>query len=130
MKNTIPQSMRNAQKDLDTKRLLGMKRAMEVARTEIVNNTNFPVVSSRYKNSLKSATGEESINRVDTTPSKITGEIGTSVPYATRVEFGFVGEDSLGRKYNQKGQYNMTNGLIQSQEKIKLVMENTLNGRA
>lgn len=29
--------------------------------------------------------------------------------YARRIEFGFVGQDSLGRNYNQKGQYFVTN---------------------
>lgn len=29
--------------------------------------------------------------------------------YALRIEFGFVGPDSLGRVYNQKGDYNVTN---------------------
>ena len=27
------------------------------------------------------------------------------VPYARRIEYGFVGEDSLGRKYDQKGRH-------------------------
>lgn len=31
--------------------------------------------------------------------------------YALRIEFGFVGTDSLGRKYNQKGDYNVTTNL-------------------
>jgi HK97 gp10 family phage protein len=33
--------------------------------------------------------------------SRATGKIGPSVPYGARVEFGFVGVDSLGRHYNQ-----------------------------
>lgn len=31
--------------------------------------------------------------------------IGYTVPYARRVNYGFVGTDSLGRKYNQPGQH-------------------------
>lgn len=30
-------------------------------------------------------------------------QLSTNVVYARRVEYGFVGEDKLGRKYNQKG---------------------------
>lgn len=31
--------------------------------------------------------------------------------YARRIEFGFVGEDSLGRKYNQAGRYMVTKAI-------------------
>jgi hypothetical protein len=31
--------------------------------------------------------------------------------YAKRIEFGFVGEDSLGRLYNQQGSYMVTNAI-------------------
>lgn len=33
--------------------------------------------------------------------------------YAMRIEYGFVGEDSLGRKYNQKGRYMVTGAVAQ-----------------
>lgn len=43
-----------------------------------------------------------SINRrVTRTPSGSTGEVGTNMPQGRRLEFGFTGEDSLGRTYNQ-----------------------------
>ncbi|MFI1177014.1 hypothetical protein [Streptomyces melanogenes] len=32
----------------------------------------------------------------------ITGKVGTSAPQARRLEFGFVGVDSLGRRYAQR----------------------------
>jgi hypothetical protein len=31
--------------------------------------------------------------------------------YALRIEFGFVGEDSIGRVYNQQGDYNVTKAM-------------------
>jgi HK97 gp10 family phage protein len=34
--------------------------------------------------------------------------VGTNVEYAARIEFGFVGKDSLGRTYNQGGQPYLT----------------------
>jgi hypothetical protein len=37
-------------------------------------------------------------------PTKALGKIGSGLPYATRIEFGFVGTDSLGRHYNQAAQ--------------------------
>ena len=39
--------------------------------------------------------------------------------YARRVEYGFVGEDSLGRHYNQTGRFYMTNNLDRWQEIVE-----------
>ena len=36
--------------------------------------------------------------------ASVTIGIGTKVDYARRIEFGFVGPDSLGRNYNQAAQ--------------------------
>ena len=36
-------------------------------------------------------------------PKELVYVVGTNVKYARRIEFGFVGEDSLGRKINQPG---------------------------
>lgn len=41
-------------------------------------------------------------------PAPLVGEVVTDLPYSLRVEFGFVGADSLGRVYNQAGQFYMT----------------------
>lgn len=38
---------------------------------------------------------------------------GWTAPYARRMEFGFVGTDSLGRTYNQPGNFFMENALMQ-----------------
>lgn len=35
------------------------------------------------------------------TPTRCVVQIGTNVPYARRLEYGFVGPDALGRVYNQ-----------------------------
>ncbi len=37
-------------------------------------------------------------------PSSAMGKIGSGLPYAARIEFGFHGVDSLGRHYNQAAQ--------------------------
>jgi len=38
---------------------------------------------------------------MSTGPDQVTAIVGTNKPQARRLEFGFVGEDSLGRLYNQ-----------------------------
>lgn len=39
--------------------------------------------------------------RVEQTPAGSIGEVGTNMPQGRRLEFGFTGEDALGRSYNQ-----------------------------
>lgn len=41
--------------------------------------------------------------------------------YAMRVEFGFVGEDSLGRYYDQKGQFFVSNTVAKYEEIVAAV---------
>lgn len=38
---------------------------------------------------------------VSVDPSLIIGQIGSNLPYSARLEYGFVGQDILGRNYNQ-----------------------------
>lgn len=45
--------------------------------------------------------------------------IGTSLPYGPRLEYGFVGVDSLGRRYNQPAQPHFRTGLNQNREQIR-----------
>lgn len=50
--------------------------------------------------------------------------VGTNVEYAARVEFGFVGQDSLGRHFNQAGQPYLTRAATEKQgEALKEVEE-------
>ncbi|MEZ7005671.1 HK97 gp10 family phage protein [Streptomyces sp. AD55] len=51
------------------------------------------VITGAYRNSWRSQTRRLPYGAVCT--------IGTDLPYGRRLEFGFVGTDSLGRKYNQ-----------------------------
>ena len=58
--------------------------------TAVKNNT--PVDTGRLR---------ASIGVIDATSDQIT--IGTNVEYARRIEYGYVGQDKLGRHYDQKG---------------------------
>lgn len=48
-------------------------------------------------------------------------------PYALRVEFGFVGQDSIGRNYNQLGRYWVAGALARHQGAIQGVLS-AING--
>ena len=45
-------------------------------------------------------------------------KVGTNLPYAPRVEYGFVGVDSLGRRYSQPAQPYMRPALAMNREEI------------
>jgi hypothetical protein len=49
---------------------------------------------------------------------KLWGEIGSNVVYAKRLEFGFIGVDSLGRRYNQPPYPWLFPALESNREKI------------
>lgn len=44
--------------------------------------------------------------------------IGTNVKYAARVEFGFIGKDSLGRAYNQSAKSFLRAGIEENKERL------------
>lgn len=68
---------------------------------------NKSIVSGNLINSIAYSTSEFQSTVSDTTGTSLEAadedkvKIGTNVVYAPRVEFGFVGQDSLGRNYNQ-----------------------------
>ena len=49
---------------------------------------------------------------------KVVIDIGTDVDYARRVEYGFVGPDSLGRVYNQRAQPYLRPALDENEDAI------------
>lgn len=128
--NTIPERIGVVKNMMWEKTELAVRRALEAARVEIVDNTGFPVVTGRYKLSLEgkpSGHGNESIFEVEQDKKQVVGSIGTTVVYGPRVEFGFVGKDKLGREYNQVGQYNLTRGMKQVASKLLRIISNTMN---
>jgi len=107
-----------------------VEKALTVIGAQAVTNVaqrirqNGSIVSSNLINSITYATNKE-----QPAPSSGKGQalkaaelqgvkIGTTVVYAPRVEFGFVGTDSLGRKYNQPAKSFLRSALIDN--KIKL----------
>jgi|SRR5690606_8217383 len=67
---------------------------------------NGSVITSNLLNSLSYATKKTQSTPKEHAPVEkpnyLALRVGTNVVYAPRVEFGFVGKDSLGRNYNQK----------------------------
>lgn len=51
-------------------------------------------------------------------PEDLTARVSTNVVYAARVEFGFVGEDSLGRYYNQAPKSYMRSALLEKKDRL------------
>ncbi len=49
----------------------------------------------------ETAKTNDGVGQPDKKPDKFTGVVGSNVEYARRYDMGFVGMDSLGRKYNQ-----------------------------
>lgn len=84
-----------------------MENAMDFLLGEVrqLVDVPFPPASSpgqpprrrtgKYKRSLQAAVGPSRSGK------SITGRVGSNSPYGRRLEFGFVGIDSLGRNYNQ-----------------------------
>lgn len=56
---------------------------------------------------------------VETSPDRCTVQVGTDVPYARRLEYGFFDIDSLGRMYNQIPQPYMRPALDENTEVAK-----------
>lgn len=128
-KNTISQGLQAAKTSFEKKATLAVGRALQVIRKEIVTDPFLPVVSGRYKNSIqgKSNKGiDESIYNVTSNPTDVVGVVGTNVPYAKRLEYGFNGNDSLGRKINQTPGGYFERGFKKAKTKVKLVIDNTM----
>lgn len=51
--------------------------------------------------------------------SKVTIDIGTDVEYARRIELGFAGTDSLGRRYNQPAHPYLRPALMDSKQEVQ-----------
>lgn len=87
---------------IDTGRLAGSWRA----------SLNAPVSDPPYQ---WSPTPSDAIRRVLSVAEGMTLEdkiyVLNTAPYAARVEYGFVGTDTLGRTYNQRGRYTVAASL-------------------
>lgn len=55
-------------------------------------------------------------------------KIGSNAVYAARVEFGFVGKDSLGRNYNQSPKPYLRSILTEKRNEILKIFQAAING--
>lgn len=80
--------------------------ALPVATSQVVRKTTFDI-QAMAQNLVPVDTGNLK-NSIQSEVSDTEGVVYTNVVYAARIEFGFVGADSLGRVYNQAPQPYMT----------------------
>jgi hypothetical protein len=90
-----------------------------------------PVVTGRLRASWQVSTdsldnsSEDFTNLSASLSSPLPGGrivIGTNVVYARRVEFGFVGQDSLGRHFNQQGRHMMQQTITEGPQIVAQVV--------
>ena len=93
---------------------------------------NGSVITKNLLNSLAYATEktQSSVSGTDGQPlekaDKRTLKVGTSVVYAARVEFGFDGQDSLGRTYNQPAKPYLRTIFETKRKQILAIMQSAL----
>lgn len=88
-----------------------LETALRTGSFEIVNaaKQNAPVLTGQLRRSIRvwtKVSGDEAEAR-----------IGTNLDYARRIEFGFVGADKLGRRYNQAAKPYLRPALKAKREK-------------
>lgn len=129
-KESIKSGLEKSKNDMKARSHTAILRAIQVSRAHIVPKT--PVVTSRLINSISgNGSSKDTIYKIQQGGGiTIKGRFGTNVEYARRVEFGFVGRDSLGREYNQKGQFFFTRGLKEAENDIKKAILNALRIKA
>ena len=55
-------------------------------------------------------------------PGHLSVTVGTDLPYAARMEYGFVGRDSLGRRYNQPARPYLRPALRENAEEVREIV--------
>lgn len=106
--------------DTDAKLQLFAKAFALRMTAEIRMNT--PVLTGRLRSSIQPITNLSSWEP---------GEpivIGTNVEYARRIEYGFVGQDSLGRHYNQPGRHMFAMAIARAPEIADEVLRDINHG--
>lgn len=116
-KNTIGTGLKREGQSMQARGELAINRGLEVIRSEVVPLT--PRKTSRLVYSIQGQAQQEGddVYKVDNNGSKITGVVGTNVPYAKFVEFG---------THKQEAQLYFTRGFNQSKDKVRQTIINTL----
>lgn len=97
---------------------------------------NGSVVTSNLVNSIayscnksQKIPGNKTDGKALTVPEAQKVKIGTTVVYAPRVEFGFVGTDSLGRTYNQQPKSFLRVALKNGEKQLNNVYKKIIKGK-
>jgi hypothetical protein len=88
----------------------------------LVNSLNYS--TKKYSSEVKQPTTGESLSKAGRNRIKV----GTNVVYAPRVEFGFNGQDSLGRTYNQPGTPFLRGALLSHKQQIGKLFAKAMKG--
>ena len=130
--NTIPDGVKAMMKVVDDKILLATKRVLSAARGFIIMQPEFPIVTSNLIKSIQGMPMHIGDSTYGNTIQNHTtdGYFGSAVKYARRIEFGFIGTDSLGRKYNQQPTGIMARGFALGFKDYKNIIINTLKENA
>jgi len=97
---------------------------------------NGSVVTGNLINSLTYSTDKEQGpisggtkgTQIEISDTPLTVHIGTNVVYRPRVEFGYVGKDSLGRYYNQPAKSYLRAGILANKSKIMAILTKAVRG--
>lgn len=89
-----------------------IKKGCELVKTDAKRNC--PIVTTRLRGSIT--------HEIE----GLVGRVGSNVEYARRVEMGFVGLDSLGRRYNQKPNPYLRKALETNRKAIENLFKNLI----
>ena len=118
----VGQFVEKTQRNLDAVFKQSTQEVFEIAQTPKgaggrmpVDTGNLRASLAMYLNGTPSAKGESGYS-ITVASAKFGDRIQgvyEGVDYALRMEYGFVGEDKLGREYNQKGNFFVGNAVAQ-----------------
>ena len=109
--------------------LKGMREVMATILEDAAWAGSLEVMNAaQEKAPVKTGTLRRSIHPevVEKTDKRVTVRVGPDVPYGARIEFGFVGTDSLGRKYNQGPRPYMRPAFEETKGQVIQTMKETL----
>lgn len=121
--------------------LLVIQETIQIINNRIVETTRVDtgfLRGSYFASINEPPEGEGSIGRDSSAINAVAFDLkpgdtyymGNTAVYARRVEYGFVGKDSLGRSYNQQGAYTITAVIAQASSIFNEAAEKVLAGEA
>lgn len=115
--------------------LLGFGSALEASMTEAMEDVVailVPAVQGNMHWQNPSGALEESIGEDSIVIDAWHADVGSSLPYTARRNWGFAGTDSLGRQYDDQGAYFLDNGLtdhtMDIEDRINYAVASSLYG--